>query len=400
MSKLNKRSIDTCEALPKWGLLFLEMMSNIKKGVITIVTPEGKYLEYSGNKEGEQVSIRINDWRFCEDLFSKGDIGLGESYVSGYWDCENINKLIKLGVDNYKELERVIKGSFLKILFYRIKHFLNRNSKKGSQKNIFSHYDIGNDFFQLWLDRSMTYSGAIFKSDDEGLLLAQENKYENILKKLKLKEGDHILEVGCGWGGFMDYAARKGVKVTGLTISKEQYEFAKKRLSQYEGIAEVRLQDYREITGEYNHIVSIEMFEALGKEYWEKYFKILHSILRPGGNLIIQSITINNNDFISYRKCSDFIQQYIFPGGMLPSPEIFKSTAVKQGFKYIGKFEFGRDYGLTLKRWEENFSRVLDKVKILGFDEKFIRTWRFYLKYCQGGFEASKISVFQFNFSK
>ena len=209
MSKLNKRSIDTCEALPKWGLLFLEMMSNIKKGVITIVTPEGKYLEYSGNKEGEQVTIRINDWRFCEDIFSKGDIGLGESYVSGYWDCENINKLIKLGVDNYKELERVIKGSFLKILFYRIKHFLNRNSKKGSQKNIFSHYDIGNDFFQLWLDRSMTYSGAIFKSDDEGLLLAQENKYENILKKLKLKEGDHILEVGCGWGGFMHYAARK-----------------------------------------------------------------------------------------------------------------------------------------------------------------------------------------------
>jgi len=246
----------------------------------------------------------------------------------------------------------------------------------------------------------MTYSGAIFKSDDQGLLLAQENKYENILKKLKLKEGDHILEVGCGWGGFMDYAARKGVKVTGLTISKEQYEFAKKRLSQYEGIAEVRLQDYREIKGEYNHIVSIEMFEALGKEYWKKYFKILHSILRPGGKLIIQSITINNNDYNSYRRCSDFIQQYIFPGGMLPSPEIFKLTAVKQGFKYIGNLEFGRDYGLTLKRWEENFSRVIDKVKVLGFDDKFIRTWRFYLKYCQGGFEARKISVSQFNFTR
>ena len=255
MTIMNKRSIDTCQDLPKWSILFLEMISNIKKGVITIITPEGKYLKYSGIKKGEEVTISINDWRFCEEIFLKGDIGLGESYISGYWDCENINRLIQLGVENYKELERVIKGSFLKIIFYRIKHILNRNSKKGSQKNVFAHYDIGNDFFQLWLDRSMTYSSAIFKSDEEGLSLAQENKYENILKKLKLKDGDHILEVGCGWGGFMEYAARKGVKVTGVTISKEQYDFAKKRLSQYEGIAEVRLQDYREITGEYSHIV-------------------------------------------------------------------------------------------------------------------------------------------------
>lgn len=400
MTKLNKRSIDTCEALPKWGLHFLELVSNIKKGTITVVTPEGKYLKFSGITEGEHVIIRINDWRFCEDLFLKGDIGLGEAYVSGYWDCDNINKLIKLAVENYKELERVIKGSFLKIIFFRIMHILNRNSKKGSRKNIYAHYDIGNDFFQLWLDPSMTYSGALFKRPEEELSKAQENKYENILKKLNLKVGDHILEVGCGWGGFMEYAARQGVKVTGVTISKEQYEFAKKRLSQYEGIAEVRLQDYREITGEYSQIVSIEMFEALGSEYWKKYFKILHSILKPGGKMIIQTITINNNDFSSYRRCSDFIQQYIFPGGLLPSPDIFKSTAVRQGFKYVGDFEFGLDYGLTLKRWEENFTRVLDKVKDLGFDDKFIRTWKFYLKYCQGGFEARKISVSQFNFTK
>ena len=397
---MNNRSIDLYQILPHWGVLFLEMMSNIRKGSVTIVTPEEKYLKYTGIEEGEHVSIRINEWKFCEDIFMKGDIGLGESYISGYWDCGNINNLIKFGIENYNELERVIKGSLLKILFFRIKHFLNRNSRKGSLKNVHAHYDIGNEFYQLWLDPSMTSSSAIFNSTDEELLSAQENKYERILKKLKLKNGDHILEVGCGWGGFMEYAARNGFKVTGVTISKEQYEFAKKRLSKFGNLAKVKLQDYRDIDGKYNHIVSIEMFEALGEKYWKKYFKMLFSILKPGGKLIIQSITINNNDFFSYRKCSDFIQQYIFPGGMLPSPKIFKDVAVKQGFIYRGDLEFGRDYGITLKRWEENFSSVLSRVKKLGFDDKFIRTWRFYLKYCQGGFEANKISVFQFSFTK
>ena len=400
MSKMNNRSIDLNQVLPHWGVLFLEMISNIRKGSVTIVTPEEKFLKYTGIEEGEHVSIRINEWKFCEDIFMKGDIGLGESYISGYWDCGNINNLIKFGIENYNELERVIKGSLLKILFFRIKHFLNRNSRKGSLKNVHAHYDIGNEFYQLWLDSSMTYSSAIFNSTDEELLSAQENKYERILKKLKLKNGDHILEVGCGWGGFMEYAARNGFKVTGVTISKEQYEFAKKRLSKFGNLAKVKLQDYRDIDGKYNHIVSIEMFEALGEKYWKKYFKMLFSILKPGGKLIIQSITINNNDFFSYRKCSDFIQQYIFPGGMLPSPKIFKDVAVKQGFIYRGDLEFGRDYGITLKRWEENFSSVLSKVEKLGFDNKFIRTWRFYLKYCQGGFEANKISVFQFSFTK
>ena len=397
---MNNRSIDLYQILPHWGVLFLEMMSNIRKGSVTIVTPEEKFLKYTGIEEGEHVSIRINEWKFCEDIFMKGDIGLGESYISGYWDCGNINNLIKFGIENYNELERVIKGSLLKILFFRIKHFLNRNSRKGSLKNVHAHYDIGNEFYQLWLDSSMTYSSAIFNSTDEELLSAQENKYERILKKLKLKNGDHILEVGCGWGGFMEYAAGKGVKITGVTISIEQYEFAKKRLSKFGNLAKVKLQDYRDIDGKYNHIVSIEMFEALGEKYWKKYFKMLFSILKPGGKLIIQSITINNNDFFSYRKCSDFIQQYIFPGGMLPSPKIFKDVAVKQGFIYRGDLEFGRDYGITLKRWEENFSSVLSRVKKLGFDDKFIRTWRFYLKYCQGGFEANKISVFQFSFTK
>ena len=400
MTKMNRRSIDFSGSISKWGHLFLELASNIKRGVLTIITPEGKYLKFSGEKEGEEVSLKIKDWRFCEDIFLKGDIGLGESYIAGYWDCKDISKLIKLGVANYSELERVIKGSILKIFFFRIRHILNRNSKKGSKENIFAHYDIGNDFFKLWLDPSMTYSSAMFENFNDELIFAQENKYEKILKNLKLKDGDHILEIGCGWGGFMEYAARKGIKVTGVTISEEQYYFARQRLKNFGKLSDVKLQDYREIRGSYDHIVSIEMFEALGEGYWKKFFKILHSLLRPGGKMIIQSITINNKGFSSYRRCSDFIQQYIFPGGMLPSPEIFISTAVKQGFDYLSNIEFGKDYGITLRKWEENFSNVLNKVKDLGFDENFIRTWRFYLKYCQGGFESKKISVFQFKFAK
>ena len=224
--------------------------------------------------------------------------------------------------------------------------------------------------------------------------------YQNILDQLNLKDGDHILEVGCGWGGFMEYAAQKGVKVTGITISKEQFDFAKKRLNKFSDLAHVELMDYRNIKDKYDHIVSIEMFEALGLDYWSTYFSILNKALKKDGKIIIQSITINNHDFSSYSRGTDFIQQYIFPGGMLPSVEVFKKTAAKNGLKTIGLIEFGKDYGHTLGLWEQNFSESLEQVKAMGFDEKFIRTWRFYLKYCQGGFEAQKISVYQFYLTK
>jgi cyclopropane-fatty-acyl-phospholipid synthase len=395
-STLDKTNI----VLTEWANVFLTMISTICFGSIRIETPEGITLNYHGSKTGEDVRISINDWCFCENLFTKGDIGLGESYIEGHWDCSDINKLIKFGIDNKNELEKAIKGSLLKIVFYRFKHLLNRNSKKGSQKNIHAHYDLGNDFYKLWLDSSMTYSSALFKHGNEELHEAQENKYENILQRLKLKSGDHILEIGCGWGGFIEHAAKKGIKVTGVTISKEQYNFARTRVLPFNELATVELRDYRDITGKFDHIVSIEMFEALGEQYWKKFFNKLNSILRPGGQLIIQSITINDADFSTYRRGSDFIQQYIFPGGMLPSPNVFKTTAMKQGFECYSQLEFGSDYATTLKMWEQNFSSALAKVKALGFDDKFIRTWHFYLKYCQGGFEAGKINVFQFNLIK
>ncbi len=383
-----------------WVVLFLEMMSKIEYGSVTILTPAGEYLNYLGKHKGEHVTIHILNWKFCEELFLKGDIGLGETYIAGLWECDNIHTLIKFGIENKASLERVIKGSVLKILFYRLKHLLNRNSKKGSQKNIHAHYDLGNDFYKLWLDSSMTYSSALFKQKNISLLEAQNNKYQNILDQLNLKAGDHILEVGCGWGGFMEYAAQKGVKVTGITISKEQHDFAKDRLEKYADYATVKLMDYRDIQGKYDHIVSIEMFEAIGEEYWSGYFGRLQSALKDGGKLIIQTITINDQDYSSYRKGTDFIQQYIFPGGMLPSPEIFKKVSEQKGFKITGSIEFGLDYAETLKLWEEKFLSSLEAVKKNGFDEKFIRTWKFYLNYCRGGFEAGKIGVYQFYLTK
>lgn len=400
MSNVNSAVADGKSEISRWVPLLLTMLSKISYGSISIATPTGDYWNFRGQKEGAHASLKISNWKFFEELFLKGDIGLGEAYIAGYWESDNINDLIKFAIDNKSQFERVIKGSLIKILFYRLKHLMNRNSEKGSKKNIHAHYDLGNDFYQLWLDKSMTYSSALFDRPGLDLRSAQERKYQNILDQLNLKEGDHILEVGCGWGGFLEYAAQKGVRVTGITISKEQYEYTKNRIGNFENLARVELMDYRNIKGEYDHIVSIEMFEALGKEYWSTYFTILHSALKKNGKLIIQTITINDQDFGSYQKGTDFIQQYIFPGGMLPSPGVFKKIAQERGFNIFGSLEFGLDYGHTLKLWEESFSKSLDNVKSMGFDENFIRTWKFYLKYCQGGFEAKKISVFQFYLTK
>lgn len=389
------------DELTYWSKLFFKTLSKINKGKITILTPDNQTIVYEGKEEGVNVTVSIKDWKFTENLFLKGDIGLGESYIEGHWESNDINGLIKLGIDNYKVLKRVIKGQLLKILMYRFKHlFINRNTRSGSKRNIYTHYDIGNKFYKLWLDPTMSYSSALYENESISLEEAQNKKYQNILDQLSLKEGDHILEVGCGWGGFMEYAAKRNYKVTGVTISQEQYDYAVERLAGYGDLCTVKLEDYRDINGEYDHIVSIEMFEALGQAYWKAYFKKLYSVLRPGGHVVIQSITINNKDFKSYSRGTDFIQQFIFPGGMLPSPKEVIKQSKKSGLRHLVEYDFGLDYAKTLKQWEINFSNAIEQVKECGLDEKFIRTWRFYLKYCQGGFEAEKISVSQFMFIK
>ncbi|EQC50723.1 cyclopropane-fatty-acyl-phospholipid synthase [Bacteriovorax sp. DB6_IX] len=381
-----------------WVSLFFKLLSAIEYGSITLVTPDGQSLQFAGDKSGSHPQIRINDWGFCEKLFMRGDIGLGESYIDGDWDSEGIHALIRFGIENKSCLERLIKGNILRIFFYRLKHLFNRNTKSGSERNIHAHYDLGNDFYSLWLDKSMTYSSALFdKSED--LASAQTRKYERIFETLNLKNGDHVLEVGCGWGGFMEYAATRGVHITGVTISKEQFDFASKRLVDFEN-ANVKYCDYRNLDGKYDYIVSIEMFEALGYEYWKTYFNKLAGLLKDGGKIAIQSITINDDDFKSYKRGTDFIQQYIFPGGLLSASKEFQRVSSVCGLKLVDEFRFGKDYGKTLDFWDKLFVQKIDDVKKLGFDEKFIRTWRFYFKYCQGGFEAQKIGVSQFLLEK
>ncbi len=380
--------------------LLFKMLGQIQSGTLEIHSPAGQKYFFQGVAPGVRVTLQVRDWSFCEDLFLKGDIGLGESYIAKKWDCDHIENLIIFGISNKDQLEQFIKGSILRIFSYRLKHLFNRNTKNGSQKNIHAHYDLGNSFYSLWLDSTMTYSSGLFLSEKDSLEEAQTRKYEAILNKLELKEGDHILEIGCGWGGFLEHAAKKGIRVTGVTISKEQYDFALKRIQSYQNLADVQFCDYRDLKGKYDHIVSIEMFEAIGEAYWKTYFRKVHSLLRAGGSAVIQSITINEQDFKSYRKGTDFIQQYIFPGGMLPSPERFKIVSEGCGLILNDQLDFGKDYGETLKRWEVLFSSKIESVKKINFDERFIRTWRFYLKYCEGGFAAGKIGVSQFKLTK
>jgi cyclopropane-fatty-acyl-phospholipid synthase len=314
----------------------------------------------------------------------------------GEWESDNVNGLIRLAVENENALKHIIKGSALSILFYRLKHLLNRNTKKGSKRNILAHYDLGNDFYSLWLDDSMTYSSALFSSEGNNLKEAQLCKYQHIIGQLNAKAGAHILEIGCGWGGFAEYAAAQGFKVTGITISEEQHQFARKRVERFGPDVDIQLKDYRELEGSFDHVVSIEMFEALGKAYWPKYFEVISKVLKPNSSAVIQTITIRDESFASYSRGTDFIQQYIFPGGMLPGPARFVISAQKKGLELTGRTEFGQDYAKTLAEWESNFTRVEQEVRSLGFDNTFIRMWRFYLKYCQGGFESGKLGVSQF----
>lgn len=380
----------------KWGQLFLRALQSIEVGEIELTTPDGGRIVFKGAVPGVCTDLIIHDWRFCERVFMQSDIGMGESYMKGEWDSNNINGLIHLAVVNEKALAKMVKGSVLSIMYYRIKHLLNRNTKKGSKRNILAHYDLGNAFYQLWLDPSMTYSSALFSGNEMSLEQAQHNKYQHILDQLNAKPGAHILEVGCGWGGFAEYAAEKGYHVTGITISDEQFAFAKERVARLNGRADIQLKDYRDLEGTYDHVVSIEMFEALGKAYWPLYFKVVKRLLKKGGTAVVQSITIRNEAFARYARGTDFIQQYIFPGGMLPSPEVFIKNAEYQGLKLTARTDFGTDYAKTLAAWETNFTRAEPTVRELGFDKTFLRMWRFYLKYCQGGFEAGKLGVTQF----
>jgi cyclopropane-fatty-acyl-phospholipid synthase len=385
------------EPMPAAARAVIALLSRMREGRLTLVTPGGQVLAFGAGDP--HATVRLSNWDVFGASLSKGDIGFAESYIAGDWQTDSLATLMHVLLVNRDVVERAIYGSWWGSLLYRVRHLFNRNSRAGSRRNIHAHYDLGNPFYEVWLDPSMTYSSALFGDEPaRSLQDAQDAKYRRILDQLALRPGARVLEIGCGWGGFAEMAARDGLHVTGLTLSTEQHAWATKRLADA-GLADrarFLLQDYRDEHGRYDAIVSIEMFEAVGEQYWPSYFQTLRRCLAPGGRAVVQTITIDESLFDRYRKSTDFIQQYIFPGGMLPSPTAFEQGAARTGLAVDDRFAFGRDYARTLKLWREAFVASLPRITAQGFDTRFARTWEFYLAYCEAGFSQGSTDVVQF----
>ncbi|MDE1715245.1 cyclopropane-fatty-acyl-phospholipid synthase (plasmid) [Chromobacterium amazonense] len=382
--------------LPAAGRVLLSLLARLRHGSLRLITPDGEELWFGQPKQPADASLILRDWRACARILQRDDIGFAESYRDGWLDSPDLTALLRLAQRNEDALQLGALGRLASRLWHRLRHALRGNSRRGSRRNIHAHYDIGNDFYRLWLDPSWTYSSAWFDGDyGRSLADAQAAKYQRICDELQLKPGMRVLEIGCGWGGFAEHAARRGVAVHGITLSKAQLDFAQARLAQ-EPLARLEWLDYRDLRGQYDAIVSIEMFEAVGERYWGRYFDTLRRCLKPGGRALVQSITIEEARFAQYRAEADFIQTYIFPGGMLPSRERFQRSAEQRGLACRSRLDFGPDYAETLRRWRSGFETRLPEVRAQGFDEAFIRLWRLYLCYCEAGFDEGRIGVSQF----
>ena len=383
--------------------LFFSVLSQGKYGSIKVYYEKKKIFFHRGVLPGPSAQIRLLKKKCLDDFFLKGDLGWAESYIESNWESSNLSDFLEWGAKNFHEFSKYIRGKWFIILYLRLKHYLNRNSKTGSKKNISFHYDLGNSFYEKWLDKSMTYSSGMFKKESDDLYNAQLNKYRNLAKITDIKNNDKVLEVGCGWGGFSCFLAKNfSADVTAITISKKQYEKVKEKVFT-EKLTEkinVKLTDYREIKGLYDKIVSIEMFEAVGEKYWSKYFEVLGGNLKYNGAIGLQTITIEDKFFKKYRKFPDFIQTYIFPGGMLPSIEEMSKVLKSKGLSIEKKQMFGNDYAKTLKMWSKSFENSWENIKKEGFNDAFRRMWRYYLGYCEGGFKSGNINVGQFLIKK
>jgi cyclopropane-fatty-acyl-phospholipid synthase len=371
----------------------LKSLEQIKYGEIYLTTPEGDTFHHKGKEVGQTADLKLKDWRTVVNLKFKADIGFAADYRDGYWETSDLKALIRFGIDNEEAFGQYMKPNFFYTIMQKLSYLTKRNSLKQSKKNIYEHYDLGNDFYSLWLDETMTYSSALYKNNDETLKQAQINKYENIINKFDKKTGS-ILEVGCGWGGFAEVATTEGsYSVKGITLSTEQHDYAKNRLINKN--ADIVIEDYRIQQGQYDYIVSIEMIEAVGKQYWNTYFSKLKSLLKPDGKIVIQSILIDNALFESYLKGTDMIRTFIFPGGFLPSLEQIDIELKKVGLTCINKELFGKDYAKTLDIWDDNFITKESELIKLGFDKSFQRMWRFYLTSCSAAFDHGRIDVAQ-----
>lgn len=364
------------------------------RGSLQVIYPSGK-AQVIGSGE-PRAEVTIKHWGAISALVSKGDVGWGEAYLEGLWDSPDIEALARFTIDNAAAFEAELSANPLKRLFLIVSdRIIRRNNRKGSVRNITAHYDVGDDFYRLWLDETMTYSSALFSNASDDLATAQKRKYQRLLD-ITATTGKKTLEIGCGWGGFAELAVEAGRDLTAITISPRQHHYATQRLKNE---ADIQLKDYRDIKGKFDSIVSIEMIEAVGEQYWPRYFKTIKDCLADHGKAAIQAIVVEDSYFPIYRSRSDFIRQHVFPGGMLLSPQKIQESAENAGLKVDGLFRFGKDYAKTLRLWLDKFEASLSEIHDLGYDDRFVRVWRYYLAICAATFSSGRTDVMQIELS-
>jgi cyclopropane-fatty-acyl-phospholipid synthase len=396
-------SIQQLHDMPLGMRTALKTLLKLPEGQLTLEFPDGQRIVFKGQEAGPAGELRIHDYRFIRRAIAGGDVGLGEGYMAGEWSSPDLAKLLQFFSVNLDTRPDMVAGGPVTRFVHWLYHQLRANTKSGAKKNIEAHYDLGNAFYEQWLDPSMTYSSARFDKPGQSLEDAQHNKYRALADSIDLQEGDHVLEIGCGWGGFAEYAARdRGARVTCLTLSTEQRAYAIDRMEKLQlgDRVEIKLQDYRDETGTYDKIASIEMFEAVGEEYWPSFFSKVHDCLKPGGQAGLQIISIRDDLFETYSRRTDFIQRYIFPGGVLPSLARLKEEFGKASLQLDRIEAFAVDYADTLAEWMKRFTAKWDDIRPLGFDDRFRRMWEFYLAYCEAGFRTGRIDVAQYALSR
>ncbi|MEQ3747167.1 MAG: cyclopropane-fatty-acyl-phospholipid synthase family protein [Henriciella sp.] len=379
------------------------MVLRARRGTIRFDLPDGRKVLFDHGIKGPNAIVEVHNFNFAKRAMAGGDIGFAESYMDQEWSTPHLTAVLEFFSENFEAAGKLAVGGYMMKLMNGVRHMFNRNTKAGSKRNIMAHYDLGNDFYSQWLDETMTYSSALYATPSMTLEQAQTAKYARIADEIGLSEGKSVLEIGCGWGGFAEYAAKeRGANVTCLTISPSQRDWAMARMKRQslEDKVEIRLEDYRDHKGQYDSVASIEMFEAVGENYWPSYFSKVEECLKPQGKAALQIITIQDDLFDDYRKRADFIQRYIFPGGMLPSEKALRSQVLSANLKLEAAHYFGKDYAKTLRVWSKDFEERWGQIEPMGFDERFRRMWQFYLSYCEAGFDNGRIDVGHFRLAK
>ncbi len=389
--------------LPRYFGPVFDIVRNLNHGRIDFKLPDGRVFRAQGREPGHAVELVVHNTDCFARLIREGDLGFSDAYLEGWWSVSDLQAFMDVLLDRNEAVFDGFPGMGLVRFYERMRHWMNRNSREQAKKNISYHYDLGNEFYAKWLDRTMTYSSALFKTGQEDMEKAQIAKYKSMVDQLGVKAGDHVLEIGCGWGGFAEYAAgQRGLRVTGLTISQEQHDYAVERMEKA-GLSDkvdIVMRDYRDETGVYDAIASIEMFEAVGEKFWPVYFSTVRDRLKPGGKATLQIITIAEKRFEVYRKGVDFIQKHIFPGGMLPSRSALAEQIANAGLSREGSIEFGESYSQTLRRWSDTFNSKWSEIAEMGFDERFRRMWNFYLASCAAAFHAGNCDVTQITIAR